>query len=544
MDSSTVGGKRSGCLSSIAACLILLLVVGVASSDGGYLYQTRQTEYSPNAARYGHVSLKLGDGRVGVFAGAARTDVELFDPNGEQFTTSRVTRSFTDFAGVTLPDGTALLIDGQHDCVFDYMGEQFVATQNTYTGSLTRNPAPASLPDGKVFVCGGYGFGSMPKSDCAVYDPRAMRFTFLGQLEAARVHHAAVAINDYQVLVVGGYGFTGSAMDSLELFDVARGGSARIRTALSQARYSHCCVRLADGRILIVGGTASSAAPRLAGTEIFDPNTATVIEGPSLGLARSSAQAATLPSGRIAIFGGNYDARAVEIYRPDTDTFELAQSLMIDARWSGFTATSLDSGGVLLVGGLVNANVQESAIQAAEIFEEVASDRPSAPAMTLASIRGLLTNSNPSVVSEATQWLVALGEQVVPILNALAQDESSDLSRQATSILQSIESGDYPEAWCVEVWDDSGVLDTVWLNSFDCLEYRDVVNPDRSYTAIVQATEGVDFTHLVVRFPAHASYETRVKLFNLVGWTRIPKVVLGDDLDADTLIRISSQTIK
>lgn len=534
MDCLMVSNKKNGLLPILTA--ILALFAGVSSSEAGYRYQTHQTQYLPTAARSNHVSVKLGDGRVGIFAGSGKADAELFDPNGEQFTPSRVTRTFSDFAGARLPDGNALLVDGLHDCVYDAASDAYVATQNKYTSGLARFPVLVTLADGKVFACGGYDAGFMVKGDCEVYDPRAAQFMAMGDLETSRVHHTAVLINDYQVLVAGGYSSYGASLDSLELFDANRGGSARIRTALLQSRYAHCSVRLLDGRVLIAGGAASNVASWLTSTELFDPNTAAIAAGPSLGLPRSDARAAMLPSGRIAFFGGNYDARAVEIYCPETDTFVLADSLALVPRWTGFTATGLDSGGVLLVGG--QADLEGDAIEEAEIFEEVETDEAASPVMTFASIQSLLADSDLAVVADATEWLVSLGEQVSPILETLMSDESSSVSRQAESIMDSIAAGVYPEVWCVEIWNDSRLLDTVWLDTFDCPDSLDVTRPHASYTAIVRATDGADFTHLVVRFPAHASYESRVKLFNLVGWTRILHGVLGDDLSEDEWTRM------
>ncbi|HNS20852.1 MAG TPA: hypothetical protein PKH24_10155 [Sedimentisphaerales bacterium] len=534
MSSPAVGGGKSGYRLNLIVVLALVLVTGVARSEGGYQYQTHPTQYSPNAARYDHVSVRLGNGQVGIFAGAGRTDAELFDPNTEQFTASRATRTFTDFAGGTLPDGTALLVDGLHDCIYDYTSDAYVAAQDTFTGSLARLPVLVPLADGKVFACGGYGPGYAINGECEVYDPRAMRFTALADLAVPRVYHAAVLMNDYQVLVVGGYG-AGGSLGSLEVYDTNRGGSALIRTALFQARHSHCVVRLSDGRILIAGGASSTSGSLLASTEIFDPNTSVLVEGPSLGLPRSSAQAVTLPSGRIAFFGGNSDARTVEIYCPETDTFELASCLTVDPHWSGFTATTLDSGGVLLVGG--RADAAGTVVQSAEIFEEVEADGASATPMTVDAIRALLADSDPAVVSEASERLVSLGEQVVSILNTLVADESSSVSRQAASILDLIAAENYPEIWCVEICNESGVLDTVWLSSFDCPDLFEAGKPPASYTAIVRATAGADFTNLVVRFPPHASYENRVELFNLVGWTGIADVTLGADLTEDEWTR-------
>jgi hypothetical protein len=197
---------------------------------------------------------------------------------------------------------------------------------------------------------------------------------------------------------------------------------------------------------------------------------------------------------------------------------------------------------VLLVGGRVNEG--EEVVQNAEIFEEVATETPSAPPMTLASVRQLLMDPNQDVVDETTAWLVELGPQVKPILLTLLDDESPELRRLVSGILQSIDVRNYPTVWCVEVWDATGRLDTVWLDSFEGPESYDAANPHKHFTAVLRATEGVNLTHLVVRFPAHTPYEVRVKLFNLVGWTRISKVVLGENLSEEDLARVANPAAK
>jgi hypothetical protein len=544
---SILGRVRSRRILCLSAFVALILAAGSSSSEAGYLYQSRPTQHSPNAARFRHVSVRLGDGRVGVFGGFGRVDVELFEPVTEQFVTSRASRGLVDFAAAALLSGDVLLVDGAHDCVFDYLTEQYLDTQNAYPGGAVRFPVLVPLPDGKVFISGGQDGNSRPQSVCAMFDPRTLQFQTVGDLAVPRVFHRAVLIDNRHVLIAGGYGYRDgqselAALDSLELFDIYAGRSGRIRTGLQQARYDHCSVRTPDGRVLILGGTHSGTEYWLRSTEIFDPSTSTLRAGPDLGLGRSGAKTTVLPSGRIAVFGGNHDARTIEIYCPETGTFALADSLMVDPRWSDFTATGLESGVVLLVGGRIDGGPE--VVQNAEIFEEIATDAPSAPAVTEASIRGLLADRNLNVVNEAVEWLVGLGPQVKPILQTLAQDESPDLARRATSIIQSIDERDYPVVWCVEVWDASGRLDTVWLDSFECPDTYSPGFPSPLFTSVLRATEGVDLTHLVVRFPTHAPYESRVQLFNLVGWTRIPKVVLGEGLSEDELARAVGPVVR
>lgn len=541
MTSSTVmrEARRQG-LNGSALVVSVVVLAGVSQALGGYSYQTRSTAQAPNVARQRHVASLLGDGRVGLFGGFGRTDVELFDPATETFVTSRATQWFGDVVGLTLSDGNVLLVDGEHDCIFDYLTEQYVGTANGYTGGFIRFPALVPLPDGKVFVCAGSDIDTNPVAACGLFDPRTRRFGGLGDLAAPRVAHSALLVNDYQVLVCGGYNYGNRAsepvtLDSLELFDTSAGRSGRIRTSLLHPRYSHCSVLLPDGRVLVLGGTFYPADVWMRSTEIFDPNTSTISEGPALGLGRSGAMTAVLPSGRIAIFGGNYDSRAVEIYCPETGTFELAPILMVSPRWRDFTATSLESGAVLLVGGRVNGS--DETLRSAEIFEEVQTQAASARAMTLDSIRSLLADRDLAVVTQTIEWLVGLGPQVKAILETLTL-EASDVARQAQTALDRINVRNYPAAWCVEVWDALGRLDTVWLDSFDSPSQHNAANPDPHVRSIQRVTEGLDFTHVVVRFPTYASYEARVKLFNLVGWTRIPRVVLGESLTEQELARV------
>lgn len=535
MKCSMSGFVRRTHIQYLAAVLITTLAAAVSQAQGGSSYQTRLTEQPPNAARHRHVALTLGNGSVGVFGGSGRTDAELFDPATERFTLTPAMRAFGDFAGAVLPDGNVLLVDGRNDCVFDYVLEEYVDTVGLYGDGSVRFPVLVPLADGKVFISGGWDADFEPKGTCGLYDPRGRQFQPLGDLVVPRARHSAVLFGERYVLIIGGYGYSdGSpqpvALDSVELFDIYTGWSARIRTPMRQARRSHSSVQLPDGLVLILGGTSSEREPPLRSTEIFNPHTAVFSEGPDLGLRRSGAQTAVMPSGRIAIFGGNPDGRVVELYCPATGTLELADSLTLDPRWVGFTATSLDSGAVLLVGGRVNEGAE--VVASAEIFQEIATETPSGPPMTAASIRELLTDRNLNVVAQTTEWLVALGPQVRPILETLRQDASPELAGRIDGILQSIETSVYPETWCVEIWDARGMLGAIWLVGYDSPDSFNPVFPHQHFNDIVRRIGWLDFTHLVVRFPKHTPYEARVRLFNLVGWTRVPKVVLGESLDA------------
>lgn len=530
---------RTGSMRHLLLFVILILAAQGSSGRAGYHYQFRHTLHPPHIARFNHVSLRLGDDRVGVFEGFGQSSIEIFDPTTEEFTMSRVNQWFGDFSAVVLPDGNALIVDGERDCVYDYLTDHCSVTGNAYTGGYIRSPVLVPLPNGRIFICGGADIDCNPVTTCGFFDPRTRRFSAAGDLSIPRTEHTAVLIDDHRVLVAGGYDYDASigftTLDSLEIYDTDAGRSAPVRTSLLHGRYSHCAAKLPDGRVIFFGGSSFGAELRLRSVEIFDPATSTIVEGPALGLKRRIPEIAWLPSGRIAVFSGEPQARTAEIYCPQTGTFELAQNLMLEPRWIEFSATNLASGAVLLVGGRIGDGLETAGT--AEIFEETAAQTPVRPGMTAASIREFLTDPDPNVVNETLQWLVNLGPQVRPLLETLTLDAHSDVALQAESVIQSIDSRNYPQIWCAEIWNASNQVDTVWLDSFECPEYYSTSYPHKHFTALLRATEGVEFTHLVVRFPVHVPYGSRVELFNLAGWPPVERVTLGEDLSRDDLQR-------
>ncbi len=468
-------GNRGRFSLAIVLLLVLASLGNTGRAETRYVYQTGYTKCPPNVPQFLHAGVKLGDGKVGLFGAFGSYTPELFDPATEQFLQLPITHPFGAISGAALPDGRALLTGVEQSSVFDFQTQQFVDLSDPYSVTGASYVVLVPLPDGRVFICGGWDKNFEPLDACALFDPQTLQFRAAGRLRVPRGSHTAVALDDHRVLIAGGSGhntdpFLLEALDTLEIFDTQTGLSRLLPIRLHRARSGHSCVVLPDRKVLICGGTYSGLDYFLRSTEVFDPNMGTVAPGPELGLGRRGAQVAVLPSGRIAVFGGNYDARAVELYCPAAGTWALADRLTLDPRWSYFSATVLDSGAVLLVGGRVNDTMET--VPNAEIFTEMA--------------------------------------QEVNVPAAL--DEWTD-------------------KWCVELWDGDTWQSTVWLKGYDCPKYRSLAFPHPSFTAILRATEEVSYTRLVVRFSRYAPYNARVKLFNLAGWTRVPEVVLGPDLD-------------
>jgi hypothetical protein len=122
--------------------------------------------------------------------------------------------------------------------------------------------------------------------------------------------NGAGAVGFQEVLVAGGStGLNGAAVANLDrmqinLITAETTTASRVAGAMQYARTGHTATALDDGRILIVGGFNAAGTVPLQTTEIYDPQTNTVVGGPNLIGARAKHTAVLLSSGDVAVFGG------------------------------------------------------------------------------------------------------------------------------------------------------------------------------------------------------------------------------------------------
>ena len=103
------------------------------------------------------------------------------------------------------------------------------------------------------------------------------------------------------------------------------------------------------GKVLLAGGDNSNDVPR-ASTELYDPATNTVVDGPAMKFARSGHTATTIPSGpnagKILIAGGmsadHGDVSLTELYDPASNTFSSGPAMRTASALH--TATVIPSG--------------------------------------------------------------------------------------------------------------------------------------------------------------------------------------------------------
>jgi hypothetical protein len=163
---------------------------------------------------------------------------------------------------------------------------------------MRRRLAVASLVLGLSLGAGGsLAAGEEPSASGA--------FEAAGSLGEARVNHAATLLPDGRIFVVGGFwgeGFLASA----EVWDPAT-ASFESAGSLSEARQFHTATLLPNGRILVVGGffrDASNSIAFIASAEVWDPATESFGPAGSLAEARGFHAATLLADGRVVVVGG------------------------------------------------------------------------------------------------------------------------------------------------------------------------------------------------------------------------------------------------
>jgi hypothetical protein len=172
--------------------------------------------------------------------------------------------------------------------------------------------AVAALPTGGLLITGGVDEAGQVRSEAITLAPgAALVQSVAGGMLLRRAYASATSVAAW-VVIAGGTGDLrgGGAHYTYEVFDSVSGGFAGARSGQLQEgpRMQHAALALEDGRVLLVGGRAEPSGPPLASAESFDPATGThaAISG-SRGLsdARIAPQLLRLDSGSVVVLGGS-----------------------------------------------------------------------------------------------------------------------------------------------------------------------------------------------------------------------------------------------
>ena len=185
-----------------------------------------------------------------------------------------------------------------------------------------------------------------------------------------REDHAAIQLNDGNILVSGGYTLTdGNGSNQVEIFDISK---QKWNTAapMKKGRAIHNLIKLNDGSILAVGGFSEVTC------EILNKNYSAWSFTDSLKKRRYNGQSVTLmQDGNVLLAGGYYFLRTTnrdtawkecELYNYLKKEWTVVKDLNI-GRYD-HTATLLKDGKILVTGGTLHQNGVQL-INSCEIYD-------------------------------------------------------------------------------------------------------------------------------------------------------------------------------
>ena len=231
----------------------------------------------------------LPDGRalIGGSEPASQQFGEFYDPATRSFRrTESATHGWGPFnRAVPLDDGRVLIVGGRNspDLGIDPAAELFDPTTEQFsaTGPMALNQRPwtaTRLNDGRVLLLGGFEWDPVGRvtsisGAVQIYDPSTGTFTLAGRMPTPRTGHAAVLLDDGDVLVTGGQ--SAGEWDTAQLPRLEGGVrelAAREPTRVTDAlRWDHdtgefspagamthwrsifLATRVKDGQVLIIG---------------------------------------------------------------------------------------------------------------------------------------------------------------------------------------------------------------------------------------------------------------------------------------------------
>jgi len=331
-------------------------------------------------ARFHHTATLLDDGRLLVAGGCLKggqngactepTDTaELYDPlTRTWFSTGRMTRPrAANHTATLLPGGKVLVTGGDSAELYDPAQGSWVPTG---APSVRFEHSATLLPDGKVLRIDAragvielydVAAGTWSTVGPSLADLYSQYGIGRGTQLADRTGHTATLLPSGKVLVLSG--------DTAEVLDPATATWAPT-AAPEIVRTRETTTLLPTGKVLVVGGLDSMSRPT-ATTETYDPDAMPDPAKPeekgawsaarSIGVARYAHTATLLAGGKVLVAGGSYENRGHlvngEILDPASGRWSPAGEMsagrgaIVGLGGASFTATLLNDGSVLLVGG-------------------------------------------------------------------------------------------------------------------------------------------------------------------------------------------------
>jgi len=415
--------------------LPIMFVVGVVIQTSTVIAQSTGTFTRTGSlitARAGHTATLLRDGRVLIVGGSTLSgftplaSAELYDPVSGLFSsTGSMTTARGAATATLLRNGTVLITGGVNASsglpttveIYDPSAGTFSAVGDL--SSLRSVSSAVLLDDGRALITGWLAFNP-PRFAAELYNPSMATFAPVPNLPSTGFTPTATLLRDSSVAFVGpGYIVlanckeAGDCPDSIseadpdttaadgcetydaavpgvvllpgcdanrvyrgEVYDPVSGIFSHKGNLTGPALYGYTATLLPNGNVLLAGGGSGCIGTPHAHAALYDSSKGTFSVAGNLATARSYHTATLLQDGTVLIVGGltwvqNRDSYVgnAENYDPSTGTFSSAGNLITPRL--GHTATLLEDGKVLIVGGSVSDNA-EFVSDSAELYSPLA----------------------------------------------------------------------------------------------------------------------------------------------------------------------------
>lgn len=174
-----------------------------------------------------------------------------------------------------LPDGRWLLLGAKGEkkdevAIFDPVKGSLTVLQHKMITGRHYHTA-TMLPDGSVFIFGGYDVNDSALASAERFDPATGKLSVINEPGLMpRARHTATLMTDGRVLIVGGLSGRDGVEPRSEVWNPRTGGSDSFSASLEVPRHGHLARLLATAPVLIAGGK-DSAGKDVIKDEVFDP---------------------------------------------------------------------------------------------------------------------------------------------------------------------------------------------------------------------------------------------------------------------------------